>query len=57
MEKICICDGLEIGFSSFQFNGSISDMDYGAMVDDKTVIMFALYPDLSGKELILIALL
>lgn len=36
VEKILLWDGLECNLVSFKFNCSISDMDYEAMVDDKT---------------------
>ena len=48
VEKIFSYDGLKCSFTSLQFEGAISDMDYGAMVDDKTVLISE-----SGNDIIL----
>ncbi|CAG7869652.1 unnamed protein product [Brassica rapa] len=44
-------------FFFFQFVVAISCVDFMAMIDDKTITLLVLNLDLSGKELILTALL
>lgn len=39
VKKIFLCDELECNFTSFQFNAAIYDMNYGAIVDDKIVLI------------------